>query len=146
LSTPVLDEAALAAAGWMRLPTTAFSAAIGPTWRKGEAGRRSVALLAHQGIVNDYGMVVHGGALMTFADIAMGVGAADALEGKPLVTAQLQYQFAGGVTMGQLITCEPELVRRTSQLVFVRGLIKADGETVGSTEGIFKALTPRAAP
>ena len=78
---------------------------------------------------------------MTFADMALGCGASDALEGQPLVTAQLQYQFAGGVRMGKLITCEPELVRRTSQLVFMRGLIKADGVVVGSTEGIFKALT-----
>ena len=33
-----MDEAALEAAGWRRLPTTAFSAAIGPTWVKGDAG------------------------------------------------------------------------------------------------------------
>jgi acyl-coenzyme A thioesterase PaaI-like protein len=138
-----MDEAALVAAGWQRLPTTAFSAAVGQTWVIGEVGARTVALPAHQGIVNDYGKVVHGGALMTFADIALGVGAADALEGGPLVTAQLQYQFAGGVAMGRLITCQPELVRKTSSLVFVRGLIKADDEVVGSCEGIFKALKAR---
>ncbi|MDR2856490.1 MAG: PaaI family thioesterase [Novosphingobium sp.] len=138
-----MDEAALEAAGWQRLPTARFSAAIGPTWVKGGPGRRTVALLAHEGIVNDYGAVVHGGALMTFADIALGVGAADALAAESLVTAQLQYQFAGGVPVGRLITCAPELVRKTSQLIFVRGLLKADDEVVGSTEGIFKALKPR---
>jgi acyl-coenzyme A thioesterase PaaI-like protein len=138
-----MNEAALAAAGWQRLPTVAFSAIVGPTWQKGDAGRRTVALLAHEGIVNDYGQVVHGGALMTFADIALGVGAADAITGHSYVTVQLQYQFAGGVPAGSLITCEPELVRKTSSLAFVRGLIKADGETVGSADGIFKALKPR---
>lgn len=137
------DAAAMKAAGWSRLPTTAFSAAIGPSWVRGGPGERTVALPAHEGIVNDYGLVVHGGALMTFADMALGMGASDALEGQPLVTVQLQYQFAGGVKMGQLITCEPELVRRTSQIVFVRGLIKADDQVVGSAEGIFKALSPR---
>jgi acyl-coenzyme A thioesterase PaaI-like protein len=138
-----MDDAAMEAAGWQRLPTTAFSAAIGQTWQKGQVGARTVALPAHRGVVNDYGQVVHGGALMTFADIALGVGAADALAGGPLVTAQLQYQFAGGVPMGCLITCKPELVRKTSSLVFVRGLVKADDEVVGSCEGIFKALKPR---
>jgi acyl-coenzyme A thioesterase PaaI-like protein len=88
--------------------------------------------------------IVHGGALMTFSDIALGVGAADALPGQHYVTVQLQYQFAGGVAAGKLITCAPELVRRTSSLAFVRGLVQADGETVGSAEGIFKALKPRA--
>lgn len=138
-----LDEATLLAQGWERLPTSGFSAAIGPTWSKGAFGSRTVALIAHEGIVNDYGAVVHGGALMTFADIALGCGASDALEGGPLVTAQLQYQFAGGVPVGSLVTCAPEVVRRTSQLVFVRGLILADGETAGSADGIFKALKPR---
>lgn len=139
----LLDEAAMEAAGWSRLPTTHFSAAIGPTWVRGGLGKRTVALVAHQGVVNDYGAVMHGGALMTFADMALGMGASDALEGQPLVTVQLQYQFAGGVKMGQLVTCEPELVRRTSSLVFVRGLMKADGEVIGSTEGVFKALAPK---
>lgn len=138
-----MDHAKLEADGWARLPTAAFSAAIGPTWMKGEPGARIVALLAHEGIVNDYGVVIHGGALMTFADIALGVGAADAITGQSYVTLQLQYQFAGGVRLGSLVTCEPELVRRTSQLAFLRGLVKADGETVGSAEGIFKALAPR---
>ena len=32
-----------------------------------------------------------------------------------------------------------------AMLVFMRGLIKADGVVVGSVDGIFKALTPRAA-
>ena len=139
-----MDEAGLAAAGWQRVPTAAFSAAVGATWQKGDAGARTVALLAHEGIVNDYGQVVHGGALMTFADIALGIGAADAIAGHSYVTVQLQYQFAGGVPLGALITCAPELVRKTSSLAFLRGLIKADGETVGSAEGIFKALKGRA--
>ncbi len=138
-----MDEAAFVAAGWARLPTTAFSAAIGPTWIKGEAGARTIALAGHAGIVNDYGQVVHGGALMTFADIALGCGAADAIAGHSYVTVQLQYQFAGGVPASSLITCAPELVRKTSSLAFVRGLIKADAVVVGSADGIFKALTPR---
>jgi acyl-coenzyme A thioesterase PaaI-like protein len=138
-----MDEAAMTAAGWQRLPTTAFSAAIGQTWMKGELGARTVALPAHQGIVNDYGQVVHGGALMTFADIALGVGAADAIAGHSYVTVQLQYQFASGVPLGKLITCQPELVRKTSSLAFLRGLIKADDEVAGSCEGIFKALKAR---
>lgn len=138
-----MDGAALEAAGWARLPTTAFSAAIGPTWVRGDVGALTVALLAQPGIVNDYGAIVHGGALMTFSDIALGVGAADALPGQNYVTVQLQYQFAGGVSLGKLITCAPELVRKTSSLAFVRGLVQANGETVGSAEGIFKAMKPR---
>jgi acyl-coenzyme A thioesterase PaaI-like protein len=138
-----MDEAALAADGWEKLPTRAFSVAIGQTWMKGEPGARIVALPVHEGILNDYGALVHGGALMTFSDIALGVGAADAIAGHSYVTVQLQYQFAGGAKAGSLITCRPELVRKTSQLAFMRGLIEADGEVIGSVDGIFKAFTPR---
>lgn len=137
------NEAAMLAAGWSRLPTTAFSASIGPTWARGGRGARTIALVAHEGILNDYGRLVHGGAMMTFADMALGMGASDALDGGHLVTVQLQYQFAGGVNLGQTVTCQPELVRRTSSLVFVRGLFLADGDTVGSAEGLFKALQAR---
>lgn len=139
-----MDLASLEAGGWERLPVTAFSAAIGQTWVRGAAGSRTVALLAHDGIVNDYGAVVHGGALMTFTDIALGLGTADAVPGQSYVTVQLQYQFAGAARIGELITCEPELVRRTSQLAFMRGLVKADDQVIGSAEGIFKAFTPKA--
>jgi acyl-coenzyme A thioesterase PaaI-like protein len=138
-----MDDAALAAAGWERLPVQAFTAAIGQTWIRREGGRVVVALPARAAILNDYGAVVHGGALMTFADIALGAGASAALDGGALVTVQLQYSFAGGVPAGALVTCAPELVRRTSQLVFMRGLVKSDDQIVGTVEGIFKALKPR---
>lgn len=135
--------ASLEAGGWTRLSVTAFSAAIGQTWERGEPGSRTIALLGHEGIVNDYGAIIHGGALMTFADIALGCGAADAITGHSYVTVQLQYQFAGGAKVGSLLTCAPELVRKTSTLAFLRGLIKADGEVIGSADGIFKALAQR---
>lgn len=138
-----MDDASLEADGWTRLPVTAFSAAIGQTWQRGEPGARTVALLGHAGIVNDYGVVIHGGALMTFADIALGCGAADAISGHGYVTVQLQYQFAGAGKAGSLITCAPELVRKTSSLAFLRGLIKANGEVIGSADGIFKAFVSR---
>src|SRR5262245_826109 len=111
-----MDHAALEAAGWARLPTRNFSTAAGPAWVKGEPGHRTVALLAEAAIANDHIGTVHGGALMTFADIALGLGARDAIDEPRFVTAQLQYQFAGAAPVGSLITCEPELVRRTSQL------------------------------
>lgn len=132
------------AGGWQRLSVTRFSAAIGQTWVRGEIGSREVGLIAHEGIANDYGVVVHGGAMMTFADIALGLGVGDgAPPGSAMVTAQLTYQFAGGVKIGALITCASEIVRRTSSLVFIRGLIKADDEVVGSADGIFKVMKPR---
>ena len=135
-----MDAASLVAQGWERLPTRAFSAAIGPTFASGEPGARTVALPSNPDNANDHIGSVHGGVLMTFSDIALGVAVVDAIGGPNCATVQLQYQFAGAVPVGSLVTCEPEVVRRTRQLVFVRGIVKADGKVVGSTEGIFKVF------
>jgi acyl-coenzyme A thioesterase PaaI-like protein len=139
-----MDAAQLEAEGWQRLPTQAFSAAIGPTFMRGEPGARTVALPTSPAIINDHGRSVHGGALMTFADMSLGLAVADLLEAPMMSTVQLQYQFAGAVSAGSLVTSQPEVVRRTRQLVFVRALFEADGKVIGSADGIFRVFdTPQ---
>jgi acyl-coenzyme A thioesterase PaaI-like protein len=137
-----MTEAELERAGWRKLPTRNFSAAIGPIWARGETGGREVALLTTPEIANDHMGIVHGGALMTFADIALGLAAAEALGGPSMATAQLQFHFTAAAPIGALLTCKPELVRKTSQLVFVRGLFEAGGKTVGMADAMFKVLAP----
>jgi len=124
----------LEADGWSRLPTEKFSAAIGPSWVRYDEALPMVAMLAGEAVTNENIGIVHGGALLTFADIAFGVAVADALG--------LQFHFTAAARVGSLITCQPEVVRKTSQLVFVRGLFMADGRVVGSADGIFKVLEP----
>lgn len=135
-----MDHKALEADGWTRAPTQKFSAAIGPTWIKlGERGP-TLAMIADDAITNENIGVVHGGALMTFTDIAFGAAVGWALNGVNCVTAQLQYQFASVAKVGALVTCQPEIVRKTSSMVFVRGLVMADDRIAGSADGIFKVL------
>ncbi|MEO6091594.1 MAG: PaaI family thioesterase [Novosphingobium sp.] len=135
-----MDVATLEAEGWERLPTRSFSAAIGPTFARGETGARTIALLTSAEIANDHARSVHGGALMTFADIALGSAVADVLGARTLTTVQMQYQFAGPVRPGSLLTCAPEVVSRAKRLVFVRALFEADGKVVGSADGIFRVF------
>ena len=137
-----MDDSALEAAGWRRLPTTLFSAVIGQTWVSGQPGARQVALVSTDAHANDHIGVIHGGVLMTFADIALGVATSEALGLAHCVTAQLQMQFVATAAVGSLLICEPEVVRKTSSLVFARGLIQADGKVVASADGIFKVLDP----
>ena len=88
---------------------------------------------------------------MTFADMALGCGVGHAVrdghpiadvEGSHFVTVQLQVQFAAAAQVGTLIVARPEVVRKTSSLVFVRCLIAAEDRTVASADGIFKLLDP----
>lgn len=135
-----MTETELEAAGWTRAPTQHFSAALGPIWLRGEVGSREVALFTTKAVVNDFQGMMHGGALMTFADIALGIAAADTLRPPLMATAQLQFHFTAAAPIGVLLTCKPEMVRKTSHLVFVRGLFEADGRTVGMADAMFKVL------
>src|SRR3546814_18441440 len=78
--------------------------------------------------------------LFRSADIALGWIAADALGATNCVTAQLAVQFVAAHKIGEFVSCSAELVRHTSQIIFVRGLITADGRPVASTEGIWKVV------
>jgi acyl-coenzyme A thioesterase PaaI-like protein len=146
-----MDAAGMKAQGWRLLPTVRYSAALGPTWVRELGGGVEVALDAQPHLANDNFGIVHGGAIMTFADMALGCGVGHAVrdghpiadvEGSHFVTVQLQVQFAAAAQVGTLIVARPEVVRKTSSLVFVRCLIAAEDRTVASADGIFKLLDP----
>lgn len=139
-SERVTDEE-FAAGGWHKLPTRQFSTVLGPIWVRGEKGAREIGVFTSREIANDHMGMVHGGALMTFADMALGMAAGEALGGAHMATAQLQFHFTAAAPIGVLLTCKPELVRQTSQLLFVRGLFEAGGKTVGMADAMFKALS-----
>jgi acyl-coenzyme A thioesterase PaaI-like protein len=135
-----MTEAELEAAGYTSFLGGHFSARIGKIWRRGEPGEREIAFLTDQSVANDMGRNVHGGALMTMADLGLGIAAHDAVGHPHMVTAQLQYHFAGGVPVGSLVICRPELVRRTRRMAFIRGLFSVDGQVVGSADAIYAVL------
>ena len=138
-----MNEEQLSAEGWRRLPAVRYTAAVGPSWMKLLDGSPIVGLQAQEHLGNDNLGIVHGGAIMTFADMALGCGVAYALGGKAnFVTAQMAVQFVAAANVGEFITCQPEVVRKTSSLVFVRGLIVAGERVVASCDGIFKLLDP----
>ncbi len=99
--------------------------------------------IASDGIGNDNagGDVVHGGAMMTFADIVLGFAAAKASKNPYCVTVQMNYQFVGAARFGDFITCKAEIVRVTRSLVFARGLIRAGEKDIGSVDALFKPVT-----
>ena len=138
-----MEAAELEAAGWRRLPAVRYSAALGPTYQIVRDGVLTVALIAQEHLGNDNLGIVHGGAMMTFADMALGSAVGHANNFQPnFVTSQLSIQLVSAGRVGQFITCNPEIVRKTRSLVFVRGLFEADGKVLASADGIFSILQP----
>jgi acyl-coenzyme A thioesterase PaaI-like protein len=135
-----MDPESLKAAGWMRLESVGFTGVTGPFWMQGASTERLIGLLAEPRHGNNHVGTVHGGVLMTFADICLGYGAAEALGDVRCVTAHLQLHFVSSARIGEFITCRPELVRCGSQLIFMRGLVMAGERIVANADGIWKVL------
>jgi uncharacterized protein (TIGR00369 family) len=135
----------LLAAGWERLDVGGFTGHVGPFWRRHEEGQRIIGLIVEDRHCNLHLGTVHGGVVMTFADIALGSGVSYALGHNRCATASLQTQFVAVARVGQFLTCKAEVIRTSKQLVFVRGLIVADDRIIANADGIWKVMEEKAA-
>ena len=130
----------LKAEGWRPLPTQHFSVSIGTAWIRGKPGDFEVGLVVDEVNQNDHMAALHGGALMTFADIALGTAVAGALGHTHFATAQMQIQLTASAPIGTLVIARPEVVRKTRQMVFVRSLFTGGDKTIASADAIFAVL------
>jgi acyl-coenzyme A thioesterase PaaI-like protein len=86
---------------------------------------------------------IHGGALMTFADYALFMGALGADPALHGVTLTMNSEFIGAAEPGRLLTGRTEIVRQGASIVFARGLIDDDGRPVLSFSATIKKLKKR---
>lgn len=128
--------------GWERVEDEGFIDLVGPVFRRGSDG--AYAFRAAQKHANLVGLV-HGGMLTSLADRALGVAAMRAADGANCVTIELGMQFVGAGRLGDWIEARPEVVRRTSSLVFLRGEVTSGGAVIGTASGIWKILRRRPA-
>ncbi len=133
------DPDSLRAAGWAAHEPSGFTAQLGLCWIGGTPERRVLGFHAEDRHTNLFGKV-HGGAVMTFADICLGYGASEAAQHQSMVTADLHVQFIAGAGAGEFIVGYPEVIRRTRHLIFVRGLIMAGETTIANAQGVWKVL------
>ncbi len=138
-----MDREQLVADGWVALDIAdGYSAHISPIFVKGKGEGVKVGFLSNVSHSNHHIGSVHGGAIMTFADIALGVRIRDAIGGNFCVTLGLSTHFLEAPKTGEFIWCAPELLRQGSRIAHVRGLICGeDGRTVASCEGSWRIFT-----
>jgi acyl-coenzyme A thioesterase PaaI-like protein len=89
---------------------------------------------------------LQGGALLTFADRALGTAARAAIDASSTVTVQLNIQFVAGVSIGENVEVAPTVVRATRSLVFMEGTFMVGDRRVAAISGIWKRIAevPRA--
>lgn len=139
------DPAAdLAAAGWRPLPHGGFAAHAGPIlYKPARDGGLPLFAMAVDGRHTNVHGIVHGGALMTFADTGLGITVWEASGRKPCVTVQFGIQFLDAVHPGEFVELDAEVLHRSSSVVFVRGMLRCGARRVASAEGVWKLIKPK---
>lgn len=128
-------------AGWKNWPQEPFEHdTAGPFYfRTDEIGHVAAFRAEHKHM--NGGGVVHGGCLMAFADFALFAIAHDHLSDDSYsLTVAFTSEFLSGPTEGQLIEARGEVLRAGGSLVFVRGLVTADGTPALNFSGTLKRV------
>ena len=116
-----------------------FELHVGPAFGQGNKGARRYAFMPQAHHCNLRG-VVHGGMLMTLADMTLGQAVWDMTDNAACVTLNMQTQFLKSAGEGELIEVAPEMTRRTRALVFMRGDFTVSGEIVMTASSVWKLL------
>jgi acyl-coenzyme A thioesterase PaaI-like protein len=132
------DPASPAWVRWSLDDKTRFNGQFGDFQTRRDGDRAIVRMQPHAALGNMSGNV-HGGAVMTFIDMAMFVGA-EVLGVKALrgVTVDLNVQFVGGGDLVRPIDTVIQITRETGRLLFIRGTVEQAGDMVASYIGILR--------
>jgi acyl-coenzyme A thioesterase PaaI-like protein len=121
---------------------TRFNTTLGKLLVRGEGERKARCRMFPGVAQSNLGDIVHGGAILTFIDMAMfagGYGAGASLG--PSVTLDLSAQFLSGAKLGIPLDCTVELLRESKRLAVMRGLVEQEGEIVASWSGTLRKLS-----
>lgn len=129
--------------GWVRWTVenkSRFNGQFGDLLTRRVGDSAIVRMQPHHGLGNIAGHV-HGGAVMTFVDMAMFIGCnvlerwSTAVGG---LTVDCNVQFVGGADLTRPIDVLVEITRETGQFLFVRGTVQQQGDMIASFMGLLR--------
>ena len=85
--------------------------------------------------------ICHGGMIATFCDMLLPISAhylSKDLARRFLPTINLQVDYLAASKLGAWVQGQAQLLRATRSMVFMQGVVTADGENVARVSGIFK--------
>ncbi len=129
---------------WTTIPAGSFAAATGKLlFRPDGPGRALVRMFPDESHMN-MGGSVHGGAVMSFIDMALfGGGRCAGMSEGHYVTLDLTTHFLARGRAGIPLDAHVELIRQTRSLAFLQGVVRQDGEACYSFTGTLKRLRER---
>jgi uncharacterized protein (TIGR00369 family) len=120
-----------------------FVVANGPILQRGTGDDFQLGFRVERRHTNSMG-ICHGGMMATFCDMLLPVTAfmrTESLHGRFLPTVSLQIDYLAPAPLGAWVQGEAQVLRITRTLLFMQGLVSADGEPVARVSGVFKIGT-----
>ena len=117
-----------------------FITANGPLYLREADGRVQVGFHVDKRHANGM-QICHGGMMATFCDMLLPLcarGLVDGLAETFLPTVSLQLDYLAPARVGTWVEGEGQVLRATRNLVFMQGLVTADGTPVARASGILK--------
>ncbi len=126
---------------WADLPQDTFAAATGRLLFRGDGPGRAIVRMNVTDKHLNLGGSIHGGAVMSFIDMAMFAGGRCAgMERAHYVTLDLTTHFLGRGVSGKPLDAHVHLLRQTRTLAFMQGIVKQDDAPCYSFAGTLKRL------
>jgi uncharacterized protein (TIGR00369 family) len=117
-----------------------FNLYAGPFWRLPDEGETHLyGLLVEPKHMNSSGSL-HGGVLMTFADIAMSQTSRAVSGARTCSTVSLTCDFTGPGKLGDVIIARVRVTRQTRTMVFLSAELVCGERTLGVVTGLWKIL------
>ncbi|QNM82557.1 PaaI family thioesterase [Sphingomonas sabuli] len=131
---------------WGDFPRSSFAAATGRLLFRPDGPGRGICRMFPTDAHQNMGGSLHGGAVMSFIDMAMFAGGrcAGMAEGH-YVTLDLTTHFLARGQPGEPLDCHVELVRQTRSHAFMQGIVRQAGESCYSFTGTLKRIRDRTA-
>lgn len=127
-------------AGWTNWPDEPFEHdTAGPFYFRIDEQGPVAAFRAERKHMNGAN-VMHGGCLMTFADFALFAIANKEMDGGYGLTVAFTSEFLDGPKVGEWVEARGEVLRAGRSLVFVRGIVTADGRPCLNFSGTLKKV------
>jgi uncharacterized protein (TIGR00369 family) len=124
--------------GAEEIPFVGYNKYIGPMYRlPDESGLHRFCFRVEERHMNCAG-TVHGGMLMSLADISMSRAARDGTDARNSSTVSLSCDFVGPGKLGDVIEAHVRVTRRTRTIVFLSADILSGGRTLLVASGVWK--------
>lgn len=108
-------------------------------WRRRDEDGLKFAFVAEQKHCNSGG-IVHGGLLMTFADMVMCVAGQEGTNDQGVFTISFNSEFIASAKVGETVKARTEVTRRTGRMAFVRGEIYTENEMVMTCSAVLRRI------